>query len=356
MVMSRRGNNRDEEEQDKVSQRGNSSKSKFKYHAPTVEDVRERATQHTATFDAIYQNFPIWKAKGGDNLIRILPATWEAHRHYGYDVYIHRGIGPDNSSYLCVKQMNGEPCYICEERIYLDKIKETEDSEKLKPQKRVVAWIIDRNKEDEGPYIWEYSPTTDKTIANLQQERDGTLVLIDHPDKGFDVEFTREGTTMTNTKYLGWKISRRSSPVSDDDDQQEKWLDFITEHPISDILVFYSEEHIKAVFSGQVESADKDLDKPQERIRNKSLREELDDEIPEEKPKPRSRERIRDDDVEEVKPRTRRIVEREISEDDEENDEENEDPPFEREEKPVSRLSQQTRDRLDKLAERRNQR
>jgi gp32 DNA binding protein like len=286
MVMSRRQQHEEESVSrgtEKRSVGSNGTKSTFKYQARTAEHVKVRAEQQGGMYDNIFQNYPTFKAKVGNNLLRVLPPTWDKADHYGYDIYRHESIGPDNSMYLCLKEMKGEACPVCEERSELDRLGETKDAAELKPRHRVVVWIVDRDQEKEGPMIWDMSWTMDKDIAALSEnKRTGEILLIDHPDEGYDFEFSREGTTMTNTKYVGKSIARRPSPINDDPEIQDQWLNFITEHPIPTVLNFYSYEHIASVFSGKTETKDTVVNnKPEERIRGKSLREEIDDEIPE---------------------------------------------------------------------------
>jgi hypothetical protein len=311
------------------------SKSKFRYQERTKESIHERATQQGSMFDSIFENFPAFKAKVGNNLLRVLPATWDNADHYGYDVFIHRGIGPDNSVYICSKEMGKGPCPICEERAYLDKEGDKKEADELKPQHRVIFWVIDRDNEAESPFIWDVSWAMDKDIASLSEiKRTGEFLIIDLPDDGYDFEFTREGTTMNNTKYVGKQIARRSSPISDDEDQQSKWLDFITDNPIPNILKFYDYDHIKDVFSGK----SKEEEKPVESVRSRSLREDLDDEIVDEPvSEKKGVSRLREADKP-VASKTRKTV----AEPEEEAPEEEDDAPFDTDEDTVEDQGQDT--------------
>lgn len=331
---------------------GNGARTPFKYQARTAEHVKVRAEQQGGMYDNIFKQFPTYKAKVGNNLLRILPPTWQNADHYGYDIYRHEQIGPDNSMYLCLKEMKGEPCPICEERAELDRLKEDKDAAELRPRHRVVVWVIDRDKENEGPMVWDMSWTMDKDIAALStNSRSGEILLIDHPTEGYDFEFSREGTTMTNTKYMGKAIARRSSPINDDPDMQDEWLNFIMINPIPTVLNFYSYEHISQVFTGQVKEQD---DEPQRISRNtvstKSLREELDDEIPEkEVAKPVTRRRIvRDEEEppfeEPSKPKVARGRKRIVDDDEEAEEGEVE---AEEEEQTTTSIAERTRTRLE---------
>jgi hypothetical protein len=45
-------------------------------------------------------------------------------------------------------------------------------------------------------------------------------------------------------------VARTSSPVHDDADKLEEWLNYIEDNPIPTLLNFYSADHIRSVFNG----------------------------------------------------------------------------------------------------------
>lgn len=352
MVVSRRQQHDQQVEEKVETRRETRSRPNFQYQARTAEQISDRATQTGGNYDVLYQNYPSYKAKVGSVLLRILPPTWDNAEHYGYDIYVHNNIGPDNQRYLCLKSMGKGKCPICEFRATLgNSTQDQKDAQELKENHRVVMWVIDRDNEAEGPKIWEMSWSMDKDFAALcQDERTGAILLIDHPDEGYDISFKREGTTMTNTKYVGKSIARRASPINDNPDIQEKWLDFITEHPIPSVLIYYSYEHIEAIFSGRTveEKEEQQKSNTTTEAGRKSLRDELDDEIPENRPKSTTRRTVVEeetaDEEDETKPpfetdkpttsSTRRTTQKETTEEEEE-----------QETKPMS-IAERTRERL----------
>src|SRR5262245_13483641 len=83
----------------------------FAYKERSVDNVRKRAAQKGGMYDSPFQDgFDTWRAKPGDNTIRFLPPTWDGAEHFGFDVYVHRNVGSDNSTYLCLNKMKGKPC------------------------------------------------------------------------------------------------------------------------------------------------------------------------------------------------------------------------------------------------------
>lgn len=185
--------------------------------------------------------------KEGDNWIRILPPTWDNPEHYALDLWIHYEVGPDQNQYLCPLKMQGTPCPLCEDLQKAVNAGETEYARALEPQRRLLAWVIDRNEEKKGPLLWNFSPTQDRDI--LEQARDrrtGEILAIDHPNEGYDVEFVRIGKKL-NTKYSGWKLARQPSAID------PKSLQFVVENPLPAMLQFYDPEHIMKAFGGVTE-------------------------------------------------------------------------------------------------------
>jgi hypothetical protein len=224
----------------------------FRYQSRSKEDWRERANMKGGQFDSyIKPAYKMYKVKDGKNLLRILPPTWPKAKHYGYDIYVNFGIGPDNQAYLSLSKMQGQADPIAEAR----QVAEAEGDETvvkaLRPTYRVLMWVIDRNDEEEGPLLWPSPFTVDKAFINLARDQDtGAIVEIDHPEEGCDIRFYREGTGMT-TKYDASKMRlMEAGPIADNEKQQAKWLQYIAENPVPDCLQFYDYDHINKVFSG----------------------------------------------------------------------------------------------------------
>lgn len=237
--------------------RDRKSAKKFSYRARSAEQVKKRASQSGSNRDSMFNgDVQLFKPSEGDNNIRILYPTWDGAEHYGLDAFVHYGIGADESAYLCPHEMKGEPCPICEERHAAQKAGDTEYADKLKPSKRVLVYIINRDKPKDGVQLWSMAWTIDRDISALAiDKRTGEVYAIDHPDEGYDISFERKGTGM-KTEYLGLQIDRRPSPIGND-----QWEEYIQAHPIPDLLNFFDYDHIKAVLEGAVASpADDDDD------------------------------------------------------------------------------------------------
>ena len=273
--------------------RPGTGKKKFSYRPRTTEEMQRRANQKSGSKEGfLKQEFTAWTPKDGTNRIRILPPTWDDAGHFGMEVFAHYSIGPDNSSFLCPKKHHGEDCSICDERVQLANDGDEDAARQLNWKKRVAMWIVDRAEEDKGAQVWFAPWTIDQEIAKQAfDESSGEALALDNPEKGYDVIFTREkGSKNQPPSYSGVKIARKPSPLLDDEDDAEKILEFISENPIPDTLVFHDSDHIKAVFEGKSKKKSKDEEeeeeeKPRKKPTRSKSRDEEEEEEEEEKPK-----------------------------------------------------------------------
>ena len=288
-------------------------RSGFSYQRRSEKSVRERAEQTGGRFDSPFKpGFDTFRPKPGDNLIRILPPTWEGeHENFGMDIWVHGWVGPDNGSYLCLSKMKGKPCPICDAAKECKDAGEADDAKKLEAKRRVLTWILDRDGEDPNqPVLYSMSWTTDRDINALcTNKRTGKVLYIDNPDEGYDIQFKRKGTTATNTEYYAWQVDRDSSPLSDSPKEQEKILEFIQENPLDSVLKYYNAEYLEKVMSGAVEQKDPDEEEEEE---TKTRDED------EEEDRPRRSKAKDDDEIVEEIPRNKRVR---SDEDEEEEDE-----------------------------------
>jgi hypothetical protein len=295
----------------------------FKYKKRSVDEVKKRADQTGGNYDSpVLRGFDMWRPQGGENIIRILPPTWDDFEHYGFDVYEHRFIGSDSSNYICLNKMKGKHCPACDEAKALKDDGEEDDAKKMSFQKRCWVWIVDRSDKSLTPQIWDMSWSQDRDLAAMTTLRGGKVLYIDHPDDGYDVIVKKKGAGMKTSYTI--TIDRDSSPISDDDDKQEEILNFIQENPVPTVLQFFSAEHIEKKLAGTTAPKDDDLDddededKPRKKKAGKRSRDEEDDEDEAPKKKKKRPDPDEDEDDEEETPRRRR----KSSEDDDDEEEE----------------------------------
>src|SRR6266852_116886 len=234
--------------------KGTTGKSGFKYHYRSDESVRKHAERSVGSFDSIFKpGIDKFRAKPGDNNVRILPPTWEGKEHFGYQIFVHKYVGQDNGSYLCPRKMKNSKCPICEMEKEAENAKEMDEAKALRAKEDFIYWILDRSSDSEyTPIIWEQSAQADRDIVSLTRSKSkkasGTL-YVDHPDEGYDLSFKRTqlGKDIKNTRYSAWAFDRESTPIADDPKVADEILDFITANPLPDILKFYNYDHLEKI-------------------------------------------------------------------------------------------------------------
>jgi len=186
-----------------------------------------------------------WKPADGMNSIRILPATWPKPEHYGFDLYVHYGVGPDRGSYLDLHKMLDKPDPISEEHAEALREGDEKYAKEIESKRRCGVYLIDRDNEKEGVQFWAMPWTIDADLNKLAvDKRTGETLNIDDPEDGYDVEFEKTGKDR-NTKYEAVKIARRSSPLG-----SNKWIDWAVDNPLPDQLVYFDYDHIAKAFGG----------------------------------------------------------------------------------------------------------
>ena len=353
----------------------------FVYRPRTADQVKDRVSRKTSKFDSIFKSgFDTFRLKQGDNLFRYLPPTWDDADHYGYTIFVHYGIGPDNSSYLCPRKMLNKPCPVCESSKEAKDAGEAEEAKELQPTERIVSWVLDRDADDpERPMLFEQSWTQDRDVTSLcVNERTGEILMIDHPDKGYDVTVKRTGTGPKKTKYFGQSIARDDSPIHDSERVQDEILDFVKENPVPDTLNYYDYDYLQGVLSGTVaekdEVLDKDVDEEDAPVQKgaKQRYEKDEDETPPRKTKVTRKEEV-EDDVPFDKPTTRRGPRRDEEVDEEEEvearpargttstrsrvvEEENDDPPPRTTRRRAEPIDEEVDEEAEEFVERLNER
>jgi len=260
----------------KGSRRGKRSgkrRSGFKYKKRSTEAWKKRAEQSGYNRRSMFKDeVNVFRPKDGDNLIRILPPTWEDAEHYGHEIWCHYGIGPDGESFLDLQKMTGEADPIEEERAKALQDNDKEYANQLQSKKRVAIYIIDRDEEEKGLQLWSAPWSMDADITTLAvDKRTGEVLDIDDPEAGYDVEFTKTGKGI-KTQYGGIAIARRSSPLDNDEALQQA-----VELPIPETLLFYEYEEIEKAFNAggsayDGDDEDEDEDEPKRGKKDKPKR------------------------------------------------------------------------------------
>jgi hypothetical protein len=219
----------------------------FKYRARSDED-REKRAAGGGDFVGIWKpEFKVYSVKDGANAVRILPPTWDDAKHYGWDVYVHYQIGPQNQQVLCLAKTFNKACPVCEAKLRGDGGPQVKgEKHPLAPTRRVAMWVMDNTKPEDGPMIWGCPQTLDTDIVKVSKDREtGQYYLLDHPTDGYVVFFDKTGD-QRQTKYLGVSLARRPSSVADN------VLDYVERHPLPDCLTIPTYADVLAIYEGGV--------------------------------------------------------------------------------------------------------
>lgn len=228
----------------------------------TDDVIRDSRTRGGVYDTYLEQDVQTFKSTEGENQIRILPGSWKDDdgritRDWAYGVYLHNGIGPDESSFICMAKMKpGSECVICKARL---ETKDEDEQKALRVNWRPHAFLIDRKKKT-GPIIWgmPVKQIFNEINARCIDRETGGIIKIDHPEKGYDIFFDRVGSK-DRTEYKAVSIARDPTPLSKNDDlfwADEKngkvvyggeWLDYIAANPIPSILHYHEQEYIESV-------------------------------------------------------------------------------------------------------------
>jgi hypothetical protein len=215
----------------------------YKRRAPEV--VQQRAAGGNADFKGFVHNeYNMYTPHDGDNWIRILPPTWDDAKHYGFDIHLHFGVGPERAVVLCNAKMNGTHCPICQAQNRAQKAGDDELAKELRVTNRVLVWLIDRKTPEKGVMWWGMPYGVDRDICNISTDRmSGEYYEIDHPEAGYDVMFSKNGKGIL-TKYTGFQLARKASSVD------PASLAYISENPLPGILLERDYAEVQALFGG----------------------------------------------------------------------------------------------------------
>jgi hypothetical protein len=230
----------------------------------TAEDIQKHRDNKSGLYDSPLNRDDVkWFRPGkGESQFRTLPATWEGKAHYGYEVWAHRFVGANSSTYLCSEKMNtGKPCAACDEMRRMKKAGATkEELREINPQQRFWYYVVDRDVPSDIPSIYDVSWKQDREITDQTvSQRTGETLHIDDPDDGYDVIVKKSGSGKENTTYT-FSVDRHTSPLMKRQGDADKLRVFAEDNPIPTLLKFFPYEHIERNLGGGARTRDDDLD------------------------------------------------------------------------------------------------
>ena len=246
-----------------------------------------------------------YKPVEGKNRINIIPYEIKTKNHplvkkgefeigdkdYVMDFYIHKSVGPTETSVLCLKSTYGKPCPVCELRAKLRKDGKEDEAKALKPSRR-VAYNVEDLKEPGKVKIFETSDFLfeKELIDEARDDEENGFVDFADPEEGKEIKFRASKVSQGGFEFLEFKsfgFEDRDEEISSKLLKQAISFDEIMNVPTYD--------DVEKILYGADDSEDED-DEPKKVSKKVEEDEESDDE---EKPKKKV---VEEDEVEEKKP------------------------------------------------------
>ncbi len=232
----------------------------------SVKEMSQRKTSYEGKGqkEKVYKdNVKVKKASDvkGDFVFRIFPPSFESDsptKHWGFPINTHYEVGPDNKIFNCPRDI-GKKCPSCE---YAMSLEDKEQRGQYYPGYGALVWIIDRGNEKDGPIMFRMPFSMENDI--LKEVARADIKNIDDEFEGFDiiVSYNKE----PGKRWGKWSkptIVRNSSPISDDEEVMEDWLEFIMENPLNEIPIYHSYKVIEEAMQGNEED-EEEKEEPKE--------------------------------------------------------------------------------------------
>ena len=219
--------------------------------------------------------------------------------HYERTFYIHRGVGANQDSYVCLAKTAKKPCPVCEHRMKLLKDPDADEQEikDLAPKERQLWNVIDRDDPEKGVQLWDISfhlfgKLLDTEIRNADEDEDFDTFF--HLENGKTLKIGVGEKTIAGRSFCEVEtISFKPRKDDYDDDVLEKC------HSLDDLPIVMDYDKLKAIFLQTAEAdemEDDDDEEQEEKPRRKRPKDDDDEEEQEEKPR---RKKSKDDDDDE---------------------------------------------------------
>ena len=197
--------------------------------------------------------FVTGKKPGGNNFMRIVAASKKGI--FALEIWKHSNIGTNNATHLCLQEMFGKPCPICE---YAEELKrEGADPKIIKEldlDHRFLLFVVDttsRETEEEGPKWFDCPVTIYKEICvRSKDKRTGEQIDPADPEDGRDIEFTR--VDGKRTTYTGLKLVKMDTPIP------KSWYEDLP--TLEEVLLIPDYDEMQVAVSGKKSSPPKEDD------------------------------------------------------------------------------------------------
>ena len=174
---------------------------------------------------------PTFMCADGDHTMDIIPYiagendpnAAEGQPQYVLDIWIHRGVGALQQSYVCPMKNYKKRCPICEKQLAMRRSGEFSDEEiaSLSPKRRTMYNVVVWDSKDEirkGVQIFEISHFFfEKHLAELSKRpKGGGFVVFSDPDEGKTIVFKKKSKGKGNMEFLGHRFEEREDQITDE--------------------------------------------------------------------------------------------------------------------------------------------
>lgn len=253
----------------------------------------------------------------GRNRINIIPYEIKTKNHplvkrgefevgdldYVMDFFVHRNIGPSESSVVCLKNTFGKPCPICEQSALLRKQGKEQEANELKASRRVIYNVQDL-KDPEKVKVFETSHFLfEKELIDESRDEEGGFVDFADPTDGKEIKFRCQEVQKGSMKFKEYKsFSFEDRDEEIDDDLLEQAISF------DEVIRVPTYEEVEKILYGSEDEDDEEPkkkkveeDEDDEELKKKKVEEDYEEEVEESSKKKKSFEDL--DDVEDEEPK-----------------------------------------------------
>lgn len=250
--------------------------------------ARNRAEKHSSGFStaiAVPEGTERFKEKAGKPYrLDIIPFTLKESNAYAdkgevyfeVTIWVHYGIGANQSPYICPAKQVGEKCPICEYRTKLSKDPDADEQllKDLAPKQRQLFRIIDTKDKDKGIQLWEIS------FHNFGKQLDARIRNSDEDDRYNEFYELEDGFTLrigfADTSFGGGKPFPKAESIDFKSRAEDYDEDTLDEGPDLDecIKILEYDElkqiHLQTSDEEEGEEEKKDNSKKEEKEENKN--------------------------------------------------------------------------------------
>jgi len=227
-----------------------------------------------------------WKCKEDDHELYIVPyivgtqhpRLKEGKVDFMLDIFIHRAVGINEDSFICLNRTFKEKCPICDHQAELRNGEEDVEEAFLKtlnPTRRNIFNIVclDSPKEEEkGVQVWDVSQWlfTNPLEELAHKKRGGGEVAYADIDEGKVISFRRKGSGKT-TEFTAFEFKNR-------EDIPEEILE--AAHSLDELLHVPTYEEVSEAYWATAKDTEKEETPRKEKAGKKPAKEEEEEEAP----------------------------------------------------------------------------